>query len=97
MPSASVRPKTEEAPEAPEAPPALPALPPADASDAPAAAPGAVVPWETRFAELAEYKANNGDCNVPVGQGELGRWESVHFKSNLNLVFQAAISLPNGV
>lgn len=76
MPSASVRPKTEEAPEAPEAPPALPALPPADASDAPAAAPGAVVPWETRFAELAEYKANNGDCNVPVGQGELGRWVS---------------------
>ena len=65
--------------EAPEAPPALPALPSAADSGTPdESGPAAVVTWETRFAELVEYKANNGDCNVPVGQGELGRWVSVN-------------------
>ena len=32
------------------------------------------VPWEIRFKELVEYKANHGDCNVPQSQGKLGKW-----------------------
>ena len=30
--------------------------------------------WETRFNELVQYKAKHGDCNVPLRQGQLGRW-----------------------
>ena len=32
------------------------------------------VPWETRFKELVQYKANQGDCNIPQKQGQLGKW-----------------------
>ena len=35
---------------------------------------GKIVPWETRFDELIEYKAKHSDCNVPVRQGQLGQW-----------------------
>ena len=37
---------------------------------------GPKVPWETRFNELVQYKANHGDCHVPSSQGKLGTWES---------------------
>ncbi|EJK55438.1 hypothetical protein THAOC_24831, partial [Thalassiosira oceanica] len=30
--------------------------------------------WETRFGELEQYRNEHGHCNVPKGQGELGRW-----------------------
>ena len=30
--------------------------------------------WEERFDELAVYKENNGNCNVPKKQGKLGNW-----------------------
>ena len=30
--------------------------------------------WELRYEELTNYKAQNGDCNVPTKQGPLGRW-----------------------
>ena len=30
--------------------------------------------WLDRFDELTEYKAENGDCNVPRAQGSLGMW-----------------------
>ena len=36
----------------------------------------AALPWETRFNELVQYKAKHGDCNVPVKQGQLGKWVS---------------------
>ena len=29
------------------------------------------LPWETRFDELAQYKAKHGDCNVQARQGKL--------------------------
>ncbi|EJK76883.1 hypothetical protein THAOC_01327, partial [Thalassiosira oceanica] len=32
--------------------------------------------WMTRFDELAAYKDEHGDCNVPKGQGRLGIWVS---------------------
>ena len=32
------------------------------------------VPWEARFNELVQYKANHGDCNIPAKQGQLGKW-----------------------
>ena len=32
------------------------------------------VPWETRFDQLAQYKTQHGDCNVPQSQGKLGTW-----------------------
>ena len=32
--------------------------------------------WELRYEELADYKVEHGDCNVPQGQGSLGRWVS---------------------
>ena len=32
-----------------------------------------IVPWETRFNELVQYKARHGDCK-PQSQGPLGRW-----------------------
>ena len=35
---------------------------------------GLKVPWETRFDELARYKTEHGDCNVPRGHGKLGTW-----------------------
>ena len=37
---------------------------------------GKIVPWETRFDELIEYKAKHSDCNVPVRQGQLRQWVS---------------------
>ena len=43
------------------------------------------VPWKTQFDELVKYKAKHGDCNVPVGQGKLGRWvhkQRTHYKNN---------------
>ena len=30
--------------------------------------------WLDRFNELTDYKAENGDCNVPYRQGPLGWW-----------------------
>ena len=35
---------------------------------------GPTVPWETRYNELVRYKAKRGDCNIPVSQGQLGKW-----------------------
>ena len=35
-----------------------------------------MVPWDTRFNELIQYKAEHGDCNVPARQGQLGNWVS---------------------
>jgi len=35
---------------------------------------GPTVPWETRFNELAKYKAKHGGCDVPKKQGKLGPW-----------------------
>ena len=32
--------------------------------------------WLDRFNELTDYKAENGDCNVPQCQDSLGRWVS---------------------
>ena len=32
--------------------------------------------WEERFDELVDYKEKNGNCNVPVKQGALGKWVS---------------------
>ncbi|EJK50665.1 hypothetical protein THAOC_30296, partial [Thalassiosira oceanica] len=46
---------------------------------------GPRVPWETRFDELIQHKANHGDCNVPLSQGQLGTWVStqrVAYKKN---------------
>ena len=37
---------------------------------------GPEVPWETRFDQLVQYKANHGDCNIPTTQGQLGTWVS---------------------
>ena len=38
------------------------------------------VPWETRFNDLVEYKAKNGDCGIPQRRGVLGNW--VHAQRN---------------
>ena len=32
------------------------------------------VTWETRFQQLADWKEESGDCNVPRRQGPLGKW-----------------------
>ena len=32
--------------------------------------------WSARFVEIQKYKNQHGDCNVPVGQGQLRRWVS---------------------
>ncbi|EJK53828.1 hypothetical protein THAOC_26655, partial [Thalassiosira oceanica] len=32
--------------------------------------------WMTRFDELAGFKIEHGDCNVPYNQGPLGMWVS---------------------
>ena len=32
------------------------------------------VPWEKRFQQLQEWKRGNGDCNVLVKEGKLGKW-----------------------
>ena len=37
---------------------------------------GPILPWETRFNELVQYKAKHGDCIVPQRQGQLGTWVS---------------------
>ena len=41
---------------------------------------GPNVPWKTRFDELVRYRAKHGDCNIPVRQGQLGRWVSYQRK-----------------
>ena len=33
---------------------------------------GPLVPWETRFEELVQYKAKHGHCDEPQRQGKLG-------------------------
>ena len=33
-----------------------------------------LVPWETRFSDLVQYKAKHGDCRVPRSQGPFGIW-----------------------
>eukprot|EP00574_Skeletonema_japonicum_P006645 CAMPEP_0201713680 /NCGR_PEP_ID=MMETSP0593-20130828/430_1 /ASSEMBLY_ACC=CAM_ASM_000672 /TAXON_ID=267983 /ORGANISM="Skeletonema japonicum, Strain CCMP2506" /LENGTH=508 /DNA_ID=CAMNT_0048202857 /DNA_START=84 /DNA_END=1610 /DNA_ORIENTATION=- len=33
-----------------------------------------IIPWETRFEHLKEYKRLNGDCRVPLDNAELGKW-----------------------
>ena len=35
---------------------------------------GPLVPWETRFEELVQYKAKHGHCDEPQKQGKLGTW-----------------------
>ena len=35
---------------------------------------GPEMPWEARFKELVQYKANHGDCNISTKQGQLGKW-----------------------
>jgi len=35
-----------------------------------------IMKWETRFKELLNYRAENGDCDVPNRQGKLGTWVS---------------------
>ena len=32
------------------------------------------LPWNSRYRELEAFKANQGHCNVPQGQGSLGEW-----------------------
>ena len=30
--------------------------------------------WNARFEELLDYRSENGNCDVPVSRGKLGRW-----------------------
>lgn len=32
--------------------------------------------WDKRFNELATYRAEHGNSNIPVNSGKLGRWVS---------------------
>ena len=35
---------------------------------------GTPLTWDERFKELTKYKAEHGDCTIPVTQGSLGGW-----------------------
>ena len=59
---------------------------------------GPNVPWETRFDELVQYKAEHGDCNVPQSRGKLGTWVSKQRQQyNNDKLSQDRIDRLNGI
>jgi len=54
--------------------------------------------WMARFNELVDFKNDNGDCNVPQGQGPLGlwvKWHRQHYKKRM--LSQERIGLLNSI